>query len=261
VNKRNGRKLKEFYLLVKENNGKYYVNTYPKTSFNSVVFDPEDESLRNGLEKCTAARIISVIRRFAELEFAYEHSSDVDYVLLDGTLEARYPFEEEYLNKLFTSGKACALSKTCALTTKNGLSVTKELLDLGDMDSRSLSKSAYDIWYYYPIVTNNNPKHIAELYFIKLNHKTNYVFRFEVQKGFAEDTAELFSILASNSNDPIFLGYPYGLIDVDQYARVSDDESRLLQTKLSVKLGKDWNELSKHINSSNAHSILDKIKF
>jgi len=253
-NRRVARKLREFYLLVKENDGKYYVKTYPETSFNSMIFDPEDESLRNGMEKCSAARIVSVIRRFAEIEYAYEHSNGVDYVLMDGTLEARYPYEEKYLKKLFSSGKACALSKTCSLTTKYGLSVTKELLDLG-------SRNFLDIWYYYPVVTNNNPKHDAELYFIKLNTRTNYVFRFEIQKKFTKDIDELLAILAFNSCDPIFLGYPYGLIDVDQHARVSDDESRLLQTRLSVKLGKDWNEFSKHINSTNAHSILDKIKF
>jgi len=263
-NKRVSRKSQEFYLFVKENDGKYSVKTYPETSFNKMTFDSEDESLKNGLEKCNVARIVSVIRRFAEIEYAYENSKDknnkdIDYVIMDGTLEARYPFEDNYLTKLCSSGKTCALSKTCTLTTKNGLSITKKLLDLGNADSIKTG-----MWYYYPIVANNNPKHYAELYFVKLNVKTNYVFRFEVQKKFAgdmENISELFSILASNSNDPIFLGYPYGLIDVDQYVRVSDDELRLLQTKLSVKLGKDWNELSKHINSTNAHSILDKIKF
>jgi hypothetical protein len=253
-NKRISRKSQEFYLLIKEDNGKYSVKTYPETSFNTIVFDPEDESLKNGLEKCGITRIVSVIRRFAEIEYAQTYLSDVDYVIMDGTLEARYPLEEKYLTQLFSSGKACALSKTCTLTTKNGLSVTKKLLDLG-------LASNFERWCYYPIVTNNNPKHSAEMYFIKLNAKTNYVFRFEVQKKFVKDFSELFAILASNSNDPIFLGYPYGLIDVDQYVRVSDDESRLLQTKLSTKLGKDWNELSKHLNSTNAHSILDKIKF
>jgi hypothetical protein len=260
-NKRINRKSQEFYLLIKENNGKYSVKTYPETSFNNIAFDPEDESLKNGLEKCGITRIVSVIRRLAEIEYANTQSANVDYVIMDGTLEARYPLEDKYLTQLFLSGKACALSKTCTLTTKNGLSITKKLLDLG-------SKTNSDKWYYYPSVTNNNPKHSAEMYFIKLNAKTNYVFRFEVQKNFNEKNnenndsiSELLSILASNSNDPIFLGYPYGLIDVDQYVRVSDDESRLLQTKLSTKLGKDWNELSKHLNSTNAHSILDKIKF
>jgi len=250
-NKRIKRNSQEFYLLVKEKGGKYSVKTYPETSFNDITFNPEDESLRNGLEKCSASRIVSVIRRFAEIEYAHEHSKDSDYVVMDGTLEARYPLEEKYLTRLFSDEKTCALSKTCILTTKNGLCITKKLLDLNPVST----------WYYYPVVTNNNPKHDAQIYFIKLNNKTKYVFRFEAQKEFSGDVTELLSLLSYNSNDPIFLGYPYGLIDVDQYVRVSDDESRLLQTKLSAKLGKDWNELSKHLNSTNAHSILDKIKF
>ena len=254
ANKRINKSMKEFYLLVKETNGKYYVKTYPETSFNSMVFDPEDELLKNGSDKCNVTRIVSIIRRFAEIEYAYSNSNDIDYILLDGTLEARYPFEEEYLSRLCAVGKACSLSKTCTLTTRNGLSMTKKLLDISH-------ESIHAMWHYYPAVVNNNPKHAAELYFVKLHNKTDYVFRFEVQKNFSGDVRELFFTLALNSSDPIFLGYPYGLIDVDQNARVSDDESRLLQTKLSVKMGKDWNELSKHINSTNAHSILDKIKF
>jgi hypothetical protein len=256
-NKRIRRDSQEFYLLVREIEGRYSVKTYPETSFNKITFDPEDESLRNGLERCSISRIVSVVRRFAEIEYAREHSKNsdnIDYIIMDGTLEARYPLEEKYLTQLFSSGKTCALSKTCTLTTKNGLSITKKLLDLS-------SSLRYDAWYYYPIVTNNNYRHDAEIYFVKFNAKANYVFRFEIQKGFKGNATELFSILSSNSNDPVFLGYPYGLIDVDQYVRVSDDESRLLQTKLSTKLGKDWNELSKHLNSINAHSILDKIKF
>jgi hypothetical protein len=253
-NKRLKRQLKEFYMFVNERDGKYYVRTYPETSFNSMIFDPRDESLRNGLEKCTVVRIVSVVRRFAEIEFAYEtlQGKDIDYVVMDGTLEARYPYEDIYLNRLFSFGKTCALSKTCTLTTKNGLGVTKKLLDL---------PMTHGAWYYYPIVINNNPKHDAEMYFIKLNAKTHYVFRFEIQKGFSGYDSELFSTLSSNSSDPVFLGYPYGLIDIDQYVRISDDETRILQTKLSTKLGKDWNEFSKYLNSMNAHSILDKIKF
>jgi hypothetical protein len=253
-NKKISRKSNEFYLFVKEINRKYSVKTYPETSFNNMNFDPDDESLRSGFEKCNVTRIVSVIRRLAEIEYAAAQSKDVDYVMMDGTFEARYPFEDTYLNKLFSSGKTCALSKTCTLTTKNGLSVTKKLLDIG-------SENKFGLWYYHPIVTSNNSKHDAEIYFIKLNAKCDYVFRFEIQKNFTENISELLAMLVYNSNDPIFLGYPYGLIDVDQYVRVSDDESRLLRTKLSVKLGKDWNELSKHINSMNAHSILDKIKF
>jgi hypothetical protein len=253
-NRRVRRDNDEFYILIREDAGKYLVRTYPVTSFDKVVFNPDDEMLRNGLEKCDVGKIVSIIRRFAELEYASDSSKEVDYILLDGTLEARYPFEEKYLEKIFQTGKTCALSKTCSLTTKNGFGMTKKLFDMG-------RNTDYGIWYYHPIVVNNNPKHKAEMYFIRLNCKSDYVFRFEIQKGFTKDAEGFFSILARNSTDPIFLGYPYGLIDIDQYVRVSDDESRILRTKLSAKMGKDWNEFSRNLSSTNAHSILDKIRF
>jgi hypothetical protein len=249
-NVRVSRKSKEFYILVRVRNEKYSVNTYPKTSLNSLVFNPEDESLRNGIEKCDPSRIISVIRRFAEIEFAYENSDDVDYVIMDGTLEARYPLEDKYMEGLLSTGKACALSKTCSLVTKNGESIIRKLSDMG-----------VGAWYYYPIIRSNNPLHKSEIYFVRLNPKSKYLFRFEIQQGFKGEPEEIIGMLSANSNDPIFLGYPYGLIDVDQYARISGEESALMRTKLSVKMGKDWNEFSKSLTSTNAHAILDKIRF
>ena len=71
---------KEFYILVKEINGKYHVKTYPEESLmssNPIIFDPDDESLRNGSEKCNLAKIISVIRRFSEIELAKYYSQNV----------------------------------------------------------------------------------------------------------------------------------------------------------------------------------------
>jgi len=252
-NMRISRSKKEFHILIKENDGKFVIKTYPEMSFDKIIFDPDDETLRNGIEKCNIGKIVSIIRRFAELEYACENSSDVDYVLLDGTLEARYSYEDKYLDNLLRSGKVCAIAKTCSLTTRNGYSITYIL--------SGLSPSDFYSWYYYPIVANNNFKHPAEMYFIKLNKKSSYVFRFEIQKNFKGNVERLFSMLTVNSADPVFLGYPYGFIDIDQYVRVSDDESRILRTKLSARLGKDWNDFSKHLNSINAHSILDKIKF
>jgi hypothetical protein len=256
MNVRASRDSKEFYVLVQIKNKEYSVNTYPKTSFDGLMFNPEDESLREGIEKCSPSKIISVIRKFMEIEFAYENSSDADYILMDGTLEARYPLEDKYLEKLMSTGKVCALSKTCSLVTKNGASIIRKLSEISEMCG--IGKSA---WCYNPIVKNNNPLHKSEIYFVKLNPKSAYAFRFEIQQGFIGNPEKLIRMLAANSNDPIFLGYPYGLIDVDQYARISDEESRLACTKLSVKMGKNWNEFSKNLTSTNAHTILDKIRF
>ncbi|MGV8140891.1 MAG: DNA double-strand break repair nuclease NurA [Candidatus Woesearchaeota archaeon] len=291
-NARKSRKSKEFYILVNMIEGEYSVSTYPKTSFDGLVFDPEDESLRDGIEKCSPSRIISVIRRFAEIEYAYEQYTDItdkdnhkgnykgndkfniDYILMDGTLEARYPSEARYIERLMSTGKACALSKTCSLVTENGFGIVHKLLSMaqrdivyeeGGADNRNYAHDAHDahrdMWYYYPIVKSNNPLHKSEIYFVKLHMKSEHTFRLEIQHGFIGKPEEFICSIAANSADPIFLGYPYGLIDVDQYARISDDESKLARTKFSVKMGKEWNLFSKSLTSNNAHAILDKIRF
>jgi hypothetical protein len=247
-------------VLITENDSKFNVKTFPDSSFNGLIFDSDDETLRIGKEKCIISRIVSIIRRFCEIDYAYsQDSSDTDIIILDGTLEARYPYEQNYLNKLFLSGKACALSKTCSLTTKNGSSITRKLLALSNQ--LTLHDQLSSAWYYHPIVQNNNVEHKAEIYFTSLNPKSDYVFRFEIQQGFAKDIESLFSTLCKNSNDPVFLGYPYGFIDVDSNARISENELMMQKTRFAVKLGSEWSELSKNLSSMNAHDILDKMRF
>jgi hypothetical protein len=258
-NKRVMRDVKEFYALIKEekqgDTNKFLVKTFPSTSFDGLVFDPEDNSLKNGMERSSCSRIIPVIRRFAELEHAYTlDDKDISFILLDGTLETRYLYEQDYLKKLLETEKVCALSKTCSLTTNNGPSITKTLLDYS-------SDPNLNAWYYYPIIENHNPEHDANIYFIRLGLQSDYVFRFEIQKNIRLDIPIIMGLLLANSRDPIFLGYPYGLVDVDNVARISLEECRLLKTRLMIELGQDWNELSKSMNSLNAHDILDKIKF
>jgi NurA-like 5'-3' nuclease len=70
-------------------------------------------------------------------------------------------------------------------------------------------------------------------------------------------------MLSLNSSDPVFPGYPYGLIDADQHARISEQERQMLNLRMTVLLEKDKNKkmINNSLNSMNAHSILDRIKF
>jgi hypothetical protein len=238
--KKKTRLKKEFYVLVSSDKN-LIVHTFPKTSFDGMIFNPEDESLKNGLDRCVPSRIISVIRRYAELELALQFDNPV----LDGTLDARYPHELEYISRL---KNAVAVSKTCSLTLNTGESITKRLY---------MMKTG--VWNYYPVVENKNKNHPAEIYFAKLHQKSKHVFRVESKDNPLIETA--FEILVIHSSDPVFYGYPYGLIDVDQYVRVSEEEKGFLRTKLNVKLGKSLNELELEEHSIDAHAILDKVKF
>ena len=65
--------------------------------------------------------------------------------------------------------------------------------------------------------------------------------------------------IASNCCDPIFVGYPYGLVEADRIARVSNQEKESLKTIFLVKLRNK--NIEKYLNAANAHEILDKISF
>ena len=65
--------------------------------------------------------------------------------------------------------------------------------------------------------------------------------------------------MAGNCTDPIFIGYPYGLVEADRVARVSNHEKESLKTMFMVKLRNK--NVEKYLSSVNAHDILDRISF
>ncbi len=62
-----------------------------------------------------------------------------------------------------------------------------------------------------------------------------------------------------NAKDPVFPGYPYGLLVADKFARVSNNEKEYIQTIIKSNAGKNWAKIKKYMNSFDAHSILDNI--
>ena len=173
---------------------------------------------------------------------------------LYGNLQSTITGENKYLAELYESCTKnevvlSALSKTTSLFTDNGNLLSVVLSNM----------SPSHPWFYNPIVDIENPGHRAEMFFAKFHEKSRHVFRFETlnkQKPKAEETI---NILATNCVDPIFLGYPYGLIEADRIARVSNNEKESLKMMFLIKL-KNRN-VEKYLSSVNAHEILDRISF
>ena len=97
------------------------------------------------------------------------------------------------------------------------------------------------------------------MFFAKFHDKSRHIFRFEsfnIQKAKAQETI---NALSGNCVDPIFIGYPYGLVEADRIARVSNQEKESLKTMFLVKLRNK--NIDKYLSSANAHEILDKISF
>ena len=123
------------------------------------------------------------------------------------------------------------------------------------------------MWYYHPIVDINYLDHNAEMYFVKFHPSSRYVFRFEIQKNRVkllgeEGIKEVLGLIASNSMDLRFPGYPFGLVDADYIARVRNDEKET-HTALFRSLCDD-EKIIKFINENtsveDAHGVLDSLQ-
>lgn len=221
-----------------------------------IGFDAYDETLSIGQRMVKVEAVGDEVRKFAELSLAKDLCKNLDggFIVLDTTLEATVNGEKRLFDDLFEQAKknkvtVGALSKTTSLLTENGNSIVA-ILNMISQDSH---------WFYHPLVKIDNPLHKADILLVKLHKKSKYVFRLEVNNSHEPALNELLSLLADNSCDPVFLGYPYGLIEADKFARVANREVDLKRTQLFVKLGKDFEKLKNYLNTKNAHNILDNI--
>ena len=233
-----------------------FFNINNNLKLDEISFSSLDHTLMHGVNRAEITNVANAIRRFAELKLAkYVADNRIsDFIVLDGNLQCTLTNESAYLNELYESCEQnnvvlSALSKTNSLFTENGNLLSAVLSSIGSPDS----------WLYYPIVDIENHNHKAEMFFAKFHEKSRHVFRFEIfniQKNKAE---EAISMLAANSTDPIFIGYPYGLVEADRTARVSNNEKESLKTMLLVKLRNK--NIEKYLSAVNAHEILDRISF
>ena len=124
------------------------------------------------------------------------------------------------------------------------------------------------LWYYYPVAEINHPDHSAEMYFVKFHPSSRYTFRFEIEKNRAKELSrkgieEILGIIASNSVDLRFPGYPYGLVDADYIARIRSDEKET-QKALFMSLCDDEEILrfiDENISVEDAHDVLDSLQW
>ncbi len=190
-----------------------------------------DDSIKIGIERAPISRVADMARRFAELSLASQIKAD--FVILDGTLEQAYKNEEKYLTPLAETltGKVCSLAKSSALFTASGNSPIVLLNKLGFKGC----------WHYFID---------DKAYFVKLHEKAKHIFRFMGDK-------EVLPLLVENSRDALFLGYPYGLIAVDKFIRVSREEMNSLQMKLLLRA--ENKDIAEYLSTTNAHKILDNL--
>ncbi len=225
-----------------------------------IKFDPSDKTLKDGINNAELSKLGGVIRRFIELKFSEEivemlKSNSV--LVLDGSLQCNYVGEKQFMDGLISAAKLkgvllVAISKTNSLLTDTGASVDQVLKVM----TKDLPEN-FNMWFYHPLIRVNSDDYPADVTMAKLHKRSKHVFKIEICNKFdLVNYNKLFGCLALNSSDPVFLGYPYGLIKADETARVENEFAEYIRMHFLKNIDADDLESSK-----NAHQILDKIRF
>jgi hypothetical protein len=234
--------IRQYYCLISINDDTFEVRLQPDAAMQALNISIKDAAVTDNSEP-NLDKAANLIRRLLELK-AVEDSESV-LVVLDGSLDEKHPLETKLMQRIKDKkNTCCALAKTTQLLTDRGNPVTLVL--------SALQKGA---WLYSIPNTRTS--------FAKFLPNTDFVFRLDTmhQELRSDSTNFVFNYLQSISFDPVFLGYPYYLIEVDRIARISNQEKQQLMTRVKALLGKDWKHIRRRQSSTIAHSILDHISF
>ncbi len=247
-NTRVSRIKKEFYALIVAQGTKTGL-TYEVETFNTDFslqhsFAADDATLRTGIHLATPSAVVDAVRTFAEFALAQEVCNKLrtgDILVRDGDLMPTQTYSMNYLNELKRTATQrgvilCGLSKTTTILTDAGNSAAAALNII----------SPAGTWLYQLPGAN--------IAFVKLHSRSKYVFRLDVT--LSEHARQAAFALMSQATDPVFLGYPYGLIEADQFAQVPGNETSRLKLEIRAHGG---NELSKYLTALNAHDVLNKL--
>jgi len=244
-NKRVSQVKKEFYaLIVASGRGKlaYDIETFGTDFSVQESFAADDATLRTGMHLATPSAVADAVRTFAEFSLAQEVCRDLrqgDVLVRDGDLLPTQTHAAQYVNELKRVATArgvllCGLAKTTTILT-----------DAGNSAAAALQRIApAGMWLYQPPGST--------ICFVKLHPKSRHVFRLDILK--PEDARIVASALASQATDPVFLGYPYGLIEADQFAQVPGNEAMKLRLQVRAHGG---TQLNTHLAALNAHDTLN----
>ena len=193
-----------------------------------LTVDSHDPSISSQNFRAELSSVCGIARRFLEWKISemliVEELDKGDVIVRDGSLQTAIKGESDFSKRVYNAADEkgvtfCGVAKSSRLYTNKGRSLSYAIRLLGN---KSYPTS---MWYYHPIVDIHYLDHNAEMYFVKFHPSSRYVFRFEIQKNRAkileeQGVKDILGLIASNSVDLRFPGYPYGLVDADHIARI-----------------------------------------
>jgi hypothetical protein len=207
-----------------------------ESQFTVTFFGLNFESMILDCPDMIPEQVVDLVRKVCELKFARKllATMGMDALLvLDGDLEAEHPAEMTAFAKVKQESKAAAVLLV-------GLAKTNRFVHRGVSLIRALHrKGPRGAWTYRD----------EGVSFTKLHDTSKYIFRLD-----SPDARRAANVLAVSSTDPVFIGYPYGLVEADARARVSKKEVARLQLLLDAKLS-----VGDELSALNAHDVLDRL--
>ena len=188
-----------------------------------------------------------------------------DMLVMDGTLQSGSGRESGFAARVYKRAvrkgvMVCGLAKTTTLTT---------------VDNRPLVHRASEVakaaglggkrWF-VRIGERATANDMAYTFIAKLHEKSAYAFRFgilaEQYWAMGKDAVEsVMASVAANSRDIAMLGYPYGAIDADRFAKVRMREASMYRNMLDAGLMSrpGGAEIAAQIRSMSAHQVLNRV--
>ena len=216
----------------------------------------DEEAYSKGRIEGELAHYVDVARRFSEITLAQRLLKDIpdgSMVVFDGTLEAFYKGEAALLADLYSEAALknvtiCSLAKTSGMLSTDGYIMSEHLM--------AMKPAAAGSWH-VEVASSGSHIHNAIIMFARLHTKSKHAFKLEICGFGTHDKNKVLSCLSANSKDIAFPGYPYGLVDADRHARISNREAEYYRTVFMARAGKLWYGIEAQLKSVNAHSILD----
>ena len=237
----------EFYALSWSESGDSYKSRFFPLTDGCVMpgelsLSVDDPTIKDGIFAADIGKMGGIIRKFAEWKLAA--STGPGIVVMDGSLQTGITNESTYAEDAFRQaakkgGCVAGVAKTSSILTTTGNNFLSVLL----------KNSPFSTWKYHIGENASTCVHAA-----RFHPSSKHAFRIDTEK--RADALHVISAIASNCSDYRFPGYPYGLVDADTFARITDGEKAYHKALFLSAAG----EHSTHISSSDAHEILDSMK-
>ncbi len=242
--------LEDLFCAAIPEKGFFVLSASPNNSFlESIKIKPRntDDALDPGIpwRACSAAR------RLLELSSALKAASESkeSLIVLDGSLDG-----EEHEKALLDEIRETALKNNnvvLGLSKSNSFSTDKDR-----PLSYALLANKKKPWIYKFVLS---PSDFFSVCFVKLHEHSDYSFRVDYFPEQIKCLGKAIESLSGISDDSLFYGYPYGLIEADSFARISLQEKELVLASIASEQSDYWSDLEKA--AGNPHKILDSAKF